>query len=115
MNIILARHTGQQVERIEKEIIKKQSYAEAAGVQLEEWRTCLDSDRPKQVIADDRKQAVDAEVQATPTFFVNGKPLVGALPLADFVGAVDEARKKAKRSGLEPAEYYDELVSKGCG
>jgi protein-disulfide isomerase len=92
-----------------------ESYAEAAGVQLEAWRTCLDSDRPEQVIADDRKQAADAAVRATPTFFVNGKPLVGALPLADFVDAVDEARKKAKRSGLEPAEYYDELVSQGCG
>ena len=92
-----------------------ESHAKAAGVDLEAWRTCLDSDRPKEVIANDRKQAVDAEVQATPTFFVNGKPLVGALPLADFVDAVDEARKKAKRSGLEPAEYYDELVSQGCG
>jgi protein-disulfide isomerase len=92
-----------------------ESYAEAAGVDLEAWRTCLDSDGPKQVISSDRKQAVDAGLQATPTFFVNGTPLVGALPLGDFLDAVDEARRKAKNSGLEPTEYYDGLVAKGCG
>jgi protein-disulfide isomerase len=92
-----------------------ESYAQAAGVDVDEWRACLDSDRPRQVIANDRAQAADAAVQGTPTFFVNRKPLVGALPLGDFLDAVDEARKKAQKSGLEPAEYYDRLVAKSCG
>ncbi|MBN1610435.1 MAG: thioredoxin domain-containing protein [Polyangiaceae bacterium] len=92
-----------------------ESYAEAAGVDLEEWRTCLDSNRPKQVISSDHKQAVDAQIPGTPAFFVNGTPLIGAEPLGNFLDAVDKARKKAKQSGLEPAEYYDELVAKGCG
>jgi protein-disulfide isomerase len=92
-----------------------EDYAKTAGVDLEEWQTCLSSDHAKQAIENDRKQATDAQVNATPTFFVDGTPLVGALPLHDFLDAVDSARNKAEASGRTPAEYYDELASKGCG
>lgn len=92
-----------------------EDYAEAVGVDLEPWRACLASDRPKQAIAADRKQAATAQVNATPTFFVNGTPIVGALPLENFLDAVDDAHEKAKASGMTPAEYYDELADRGCG
>ena len=50
---------------------------------------------------------------ATPTFFINGRPLAGALPFLTFQGVIDAEVRAAKAkiaSGTAPDRVYAELV-----
>jgi protein-disulfide isomerase len=52
-------------------------------------------------------------VPATPCFFINGRRLVGALPLSDFTPVIDEEIATAARliaAGVDPASIYDEIL-----
>jgi protein-disulfide isomerase len=89
-------------------------YATSIGLDMASYQTCLASDPPRARMAADLDAANRAKVSATPTFFFNGSPLVGALPLADFLAAVDHARQSAESSGLAPADYYASLGQQGC-
>ena len=51
----------------------------------------LDSPRAQAVLDRDQAEAAKAGVDGTPTFFVNGAPLVGAQPLEAFTAAIDKA------------------------
>jgi hypothetical protein len=51
-----------------------------------------------------------AGVNGTPTFFVNGVPLVGNEYLDVFRAAIDRALAEAHASGLPRAEYYERAV-----
>jgi len=52
----------------------------------------------------------------TPTFWINGRVLVGAQPIDRFEALIDEEMIKAERAirgGTRLADYYDELVRTG--
>ncbi|HUV42458.1 MAG TPA: DsbA family protein [Patescibacteria group bacterium] len=49
-----------------------------------EFDTCLDSGKYTQVIETDRDLGLEVGVQGTPTFFINGQMLVGAVPFSNF-------------------------------
>ena len=52
-------------------------------------------------------------VTGTPAFFINGRPLVGALPLIDFRMLVAEELERveqAKASGVTPVGMYEHLT-----
>ena len=68
------------------------AWAKTAGVaDLDKFKTCLSSPEVKQLIEADRKLGGELGVRGTPTIFVNGKPLVGAVPY-DFVANAIEAQ-----------------------
>ena len=56
-------------------------------------------------------------VGATPSFFINGRFLAGAMPMENFQQIVDEEMKKANekiQAGTPQAKYYDEwVINKG--
>jgi protein-disulfide isomerase len=56
-------------------------------------------------------------VNATPSFFINGRYLAGALPQAQFEALIDEELAKANAAingGVKADRYYeDEIVAKG--
>ena len=53
-------------------------------------------------------------VNSTPTFFINGQHVGGALPKENFKQIIDEKLKVAEASGVTGAEYYDkEVMGKG--
>ncbi len=56
-------------------------------------------------------------VNATPSFFINGRYLAGAQPFASFAALVDEELAKAEaaiKRGVKPARYYQqEILGKG--
>jgi len=66
------------------------TYASEVGADLAAWDTCLTSAAPKARIQADRAEAAELGVTGTPTFFINGRRLVGAQPLAEFQKIVDE-------------------------
>jgi hypothetical protein len=49
-------------------------------------------------------------VPGTPTFVLNGEPVLGAPPLAEFEAKVEAARARAIASGVPRAQYYDRVV-----
>ena len=65
--------------------------AKALGLDLKRFTADLDSSRFKSVLNRDMAEAAKAGVSGTPTFFVNGQPLVGAQPYEAFVAAIDKA------------------------
>lgn len=57
-------------------------------------------------------------VGATPSFFINGRFLAGALPIDEFEQLIDEEKAKADaaiKGGVKPEQYYDTvIVGKGA-
>jgi protein-disulfide isomerase len=49
-------------------------------------------------------------VNATPSFFINGQPINGALPKDEFKRLIDEQLAKVEKSGVSGADYYDKVV-----
>ena len=67
------------------------AYAVDLGLDRERFTRCLDGHRERAAVEADVAEGRALGVSSTPTFFVNGRPLVGALPLEAFREAIDEA------------------------
>lgn len=89
----------------ETDLIK---YAREAGIDETSFRSCLESGRGTAAVDKDAAAGDAAGVNGTPAFFVNGRPLSGALPYETFKEAIDEAmvqrRSPAGGPGLTTAE-----------
>jgi protein-disulfide isomerase len=66
-------------------------YATDLGLDLARFRAALDADRTGALVDADVAEATRLGVAGTPTFFVNGRRIIGAQPLAKFEAAVEEA------------------------
>ncbi len=67
------------------------AHASALGLDLARFTADLDSPRAKAVLDRDQAEAAKVGVDGTPTFFVNGTPLIGAQPIEVFAAAIDKA------------------------
>lgn len=71
--------------------------AKKAGVEnMEQFKADMKSDKLKQKVAADAKEAASLGATGTPTFLINGKPLIGAQPLPAFEQAIDAALGSAE-------------------
>ena len=70
-------------------------YAAEMGLDVEQFNTCLDSEKYRQEVQGDIDDALAAGVNATPSFFVNGLPINGAVPFERFVEMVELALQRA--------------------
>ena len=59
------------------------------GLDTTEFASCLDSGKHAQEVKDDFADGQAAGVSGTPSFFINGKKLVGAHPFATFKQVID--------------------------
>ncbi len=59
------------------------------GLDIDEFEKCYSSGRFRGRVNKDFNVARDLGVTGTPTFFINGRPLVGAQPLEAFVAVVE--------------------------
>jgi protein-disulfide isomerase len=73
------------------------AYAEQVGVAREPFAGCLDGGRHAADVEKDMGEGRALGVTGTPTFFINGKRLVGAHPLETFREVVREALESARR------------------
>ena len=72
-----------------------EKYAQELGLNAGKFKAALDSGKFKQYVADDSKAGAAVGATGTPTFFVNGKSIVGAQPFEQFKTAIDaELAKK---------------------
>lgn len=65
-------------------------YAEDLGLDADALMECLDEGRYASEVEDDARYAASLGVNATPTFFINGIPLIGAQPLENFTKIIDD-------------------------
>lgn len=72
--------------------VPEAGYAEAAqklGLDVSKFNGCLTSEKYKDEVLKDFDDGQKVQVGGTPTFFVNGTPLVGAQPFEAFKAAID--------------------------
>jgi protein-disulfide isomerase len=67
------------------------AHAAALGLDRAKFVADLDGPQSKAVLERDQAEAAKAGVDGTPTFFIDGVPLVGAQPLEAFAAAIDKA------------------------
>jgi protein-disulfide isomerase len=72
-------------------------YAAEVGVAREPFVQCLDQRRFESAVEADVAQGRGLGVKSTPTFFVNGQPIVGAQPIETFRAAIDHALRATGR------------------
>lgn len=86
--------------------------AKAAGLDVPRALRSVAQHRHQAVVDEDMDLAEDVEATGTPTFFVNGRKLVGAQPFDVFQAVVDEqlaAADAALARGVAPAGLYESL------
>ena len=69
---------------------KLKEYAVELGLDREQFNSCLDSGDTADEVDADLRDGRRVGVQGTPTFFINGRFRVGAVPFESFVGLIDE-------------------------
>jgi protein-disulfide isomerase len=80
------------------------------GLQWSTFERCTQSERPRARVTEDQRLAERFGARGTPSFFINGRVLVGAQPIARFVEVVDRELAAARASGIPRAEYYRRAV-----
>ena len=84
--------------------------AKGVGLNVDKLKAEMHSTACESRITADMAELQKFHVNATPTFFINGKEIAGALPKEDFQRAIDEALKQVADSGVPAAQYYDKVV-----
>ena len=72
-------------------------YADQVGMGRETFARCLDGERFQTEVEKDLDEGRALGVTGTPTFFINGRRLVGAHPVETFREVVSEALESARR------------------
>lgn len=83
---------GEGTIPITNEQIKQ--WAAEIGLNTTQFNECFDSGKYSQKVKDDFADAQKAGASSTPTFYINGTPLVGALPYETFKTIIDQELKR---------------------
>lgn len=73
------------------------SYAQELNLDMKKFNQDLESHRFKNIVDKDMNIGKGVGVRGTPTFFINGKKLVGAKPLTTFQKVIDGIMKEKKK------------------
>jgi protein-disulfide isomerase len=63
---------------------KLKGYAEEIGLDTAAFNACMDSERYAELVLNETRNAQALGIRGTPTFLINGLPLVGAQPFVAF-------------------------------
>jgi protein-disulfide isomerase len=66
-------------------------FAKELGLDSAKFDPCLQNDETLQRVIDDTNEGRQVGVTGTPTFFINGQPLVGAQPAEAFQAQIEAA------------------------
>jgi protein-disulfide isomerase len=98
-----------------------EKYAANIGLNMGKFKAALDSHTFKAAVDKDLADARELGVQGTPNFFINGRPMRGAVPYEQFKTVVDEEIARAKKlldKGTSVSQLYAAFVTgkaKGMG
>ena len=87
-------------------------YAQELGLKLDQFKNDMKGSCVA-LMQKDMRELQNLGVGATPSFFINGRFMSGAMPMDNFVTLVDEELKKANdkiAAGTPAASYYQQVV-----
>ena len=70
--------------------------AERAGLDIRQFEGDYENARYEPLVRADFRKGLNAGVNGTPTFFINGEMLVGLQPVGVFERAIEDARREAE-------------------
>ena len=70
-------------------------YAKELGLDVKKFTEAIDTQKFKAEIDADLKLATDMDLYSTPTFYINGRPVVGERPFEYLKKIIDEVLKTA--------------------
>lgn len=74
------------------------SYAKEIGLDLQKFIDSIDNKRHAKEIEEDIALAIKMDLYTTPTFFINGRKVVGNRPFEYFKKIIDEELSRAEKS-----------------
>jgi predicted DsbA family dithiol-disulfide isomerase len=88
--------------------------AKDLGLDTAKLKADMDGPDCKAQVGNDMSELAKFHVSSTPSFFINGRFLGGALPKSEFKKIIDDRLKVAEASGVPGADYYEkEVMGKG--
>jgi protein-disulfide isomerase len=88
--------------------------AHDVGLDTDKLKADMASAECKAQLQADMSELEKFHVNSTPTLFINGTHVGGALPEAQFKQLIDQKLKAFESSGVPAAQYYDkEIMAKG--
>lgn len=83
-------------------------YAQQLDLDLDRFIADLDSGKHQEVVLRDRAEGERLGVKGTPTFFINGRRLVGVQPYSVFKKVIEDELRRLKIRALDPVEDRSE-------
>ncbi len=90
-DMLYSSQSGENQGAFNKDNLKK--FAGDLGLDTSAFIKCFDSGKYTQLIQDESSTASSIGVRSTPTFLINGQPLVGAQPFEIFQQTIDSLLK----------------------
>lgn len=87
-------------------------FAQEMGLNVDKFKADMRG-KCQQLVQKDMGELQRLAVGATPSFFINGRFLSGAMPIENFSALIDEELKKANeriQQGTPAADYYNQWV-----
>ncbi len=94
-----------------------EAVAQAAKLDMTAFRKALDEKLHESRIRRDQALVTGLGANGTPTFFVNGRKIPGAVPYETFKAVIDEELAKAEalvKSGVAPKDVYAHIMEKAA-
>lgn len=87
-DLLFENWDGENQGRFGKDNLKQ--FALELGLDAAAFGECIDSGRMENTIVEDSNFARQMGVRSTPTFSINGKPVLGALPIGEFQKLIEQ-------------------------
>lgn len=88
-DLLFDRQAGENQGAFSKD--KLLTLAMELKLDMTQFEPCLKNDQTQDRVQADTQEGQQANVRGTPTFFVDGRAVVGALPLQDFRSVIEQA------------------------
>lgn len=86
-DVIFENQRGENVNAYNTTALK--NFAAAIGMNTEEFNSCLDSGKYSRAVRSELEEARNRDVRSTPTLFVNGEKVEGAVPFAQLQSMIE--------------------------
>ncbi len=87
------------------------AYAKQIGIKTDQFKSCFESQKYLGRVNSQTQEGSSLGVAATPTFFINGRMLAGAFPIAEFKNIID---KELDGTGSTDPTAYDQVLQQAA-
>ncbi len=87
------------------------AYAKQIGLKTDQFKSCYESQKYLSRVTSQTQEGTGLGVGATPTFFINGRMIAGAFPLAEFKNIID---KELEGTGSTDPTAYDQVLQQAA-